>query len=825
MTDDFINSFNLISHTEPNRKLIVHLAEVYNKAKKRLDELDINFELLSLSQLDFEKLLQITVYCHDFGKSSIYFQKKILEGLTKGKEEKEKKLSEHGLISAFFGYFVAVEKFSFDKRFASFVFMAIRYHHLDLDNAEAMQTVDELAIQNVLKIFEGVKKNSSEIDTIYHHLLDINGAIENLEIFLINNFPKELILKKVKFFKYKDEYQNNDIFIFMLLFSLLIYADKEDAIFRDRVIEKIKNQSIDSSKVESFKSEYFRTRDKTPLDEVREKIYQSIVDEFNSDEVKKSKVFFIKLPTGAGKTLLLYKLAMQLKEEQNYQKVFYLLPFITLIEQNANILKDLLNFMGINSNDNRIFLEKHSLSGEFLIEQNSEEYDIDKKQFLLDTLDSEFVVTSFHQLFYGVFKRKNALFKRFHQFANSIILIDEVQLIPLELMYPVTQFLKFMSEIFNCKIIVASATFPNIKKEILNHSYAFKSIDTILTPEENLQFFNRYKITVDIVESYTFEKLYNKIDEKLQTQKDLLFRVNTVNTANTIYEYLTNKDSSYKQENIFLLTSAIAPITRQKIIKAIKSNSSKSIQQIVVATQLIQAGVDISLEDGFEELAPLDLIVQSMGRRNRSAEKLKIGTADIIKIKNDKNFEGHDIYNKFDIEQTCKILNSYEALSEQQIYSEGLLNSYYNSQVEIKSIDNYFQKLNFLDIDKEFILITNAPLSFSFFIPLNKDAVNIWKILVELDKKKRAIKQDKNFWKNMKEIKSEFSKIKKDVSLYVVNQNFYYQGEKKEMAQLAIAENFENALGIYLAKEDIFDHQMGLQLVQYAKNKVEGLFW
>ncbi|MDX9744433.1 MAG: CRISPR-associated endonuclease Cas3'', partial [Arcobacteraceae bacterium] len=585
MTDDFINSFNLISHTEPHRKLVVHLTEVYNKAKKRLDELDINFELLSLSQLYFKKLLQITVYCHDFGKSSSYFQKKILEGLTKSKEEKEKKLSEHGLISAFFGYFIATELFGFDKRVASFVFMAIRYHHLDLDNAEDMQTVDELAIQNVLKIFEGVKKNSSEIDAIYHHFLDLNGAIENFEIFLINNFPKELISKKVKFFKYKDEYQNNDIFIFMLLFSLLIYADKEDAIFRDRMIGKIKSKSIDSSKVDDFKSEYFNTRNQTPLDNVREKIYQSIVNEFNT--VKENKVFFIKLPTGAGKTLLLYKLAMQLKEEQHYQKVFYLLPFITLIEQNANILKDLLNFMGINSNDNRIFLEKHSLSGEFLIEQSSEEYDIDKKQFLLDTLDSEFVVTSFHQLFYGVFKRKNALFKRFHQFANSIILIDEVQLIPLELMYPVTQFLKFMSEIFNCKIIVASATFPNIKKEILNDCYTFKSIDTILTPEENLQFFNRYKITVDIVESYTFDKLFAKIDDKLQTQKDLLFRVNTVNTANTIYEYLINKDSSYKQENIFLLTSAIAPINRQKIIKAIKLNSSKGIQQIVVATQLI----------------------------------------------------------------------------------------------------------------------------------------------------------------------------------------------------------------------------------------------
>jgi len=821
MTDDFINSFKLISHTEPNRKLIVHLEEVYNKAKKRLDKLDINFELLSLSQSDFEKLLQITVYSHDFGKSSIYFQKKILEGLSKGKEKKEKKLSEHGLISAFFGYFMAIESFGFDKRVSSFVFMAVRYHHLNLDNAEVMQTVDEEAIHNVLKIFNGIKKNSSEIDAIYQHFFEFNKITASFGTFLTDKFPKDEIDEK--FFWYRDNYKKNDIFIFMLLFSLLIYADKEDAIFRDRAIEKIQNQLVKSSKVEDFKSEYFKMRDKTPLDNVREKIYQSIVSEF--DSVKNKKVFFIKLPTGAGKTLLLYKLAMQLKEEQNNQKVFYLLPFITLIEQNANILKELLDYMGINSNDNRTFLEKHSLSGEFVIERGSDEYDIDKKQFLLDTLDSEFIVTSFHQLFYGVFKRKNALFKRFHQFTNSIILIDEVQLIPLQLMYPVTQFLKFMSEIFNCKIIVASATFPNIKKEILDNSYTFESIDKILTSEENSQFFNRYVIIMDLVESYTFDKLFEKIDEKLQTQKDLLFRVNTVNTANTIYEYLINKYSNYQQENIFLLTSAVAPINRQKIIKAIKSNSSKGIQQIVVATQLIQAGVDISLEDGFEELAPLDLMVQSMGRRNRSAEKSVLGRADVIKIVNENGFDGHKIYNKFDMDQTLKILNNYQIISEQQIYSLGLLDNYYNAQVEIKSIDNHFQKLNFSDIDKEFILIANAPLSFSFFIPLNDNAQVLWSKLVELDVKKRNIKQDKGFWKNIKEIESEYSKIKKEVSLYVVNQNFYYHGDKKEMAYLTITENFHSALGIYLASKEIFDANFGLKLTQYVKDKVDGVFW
>lgn len=832
MTEEFINSFKLISHSEPNRKLIIHLNEVYIKAKKRFLELEINFEKLSLTKEDFEKILQIVIFCHDFGKSSIFFQKKILYGLEKAKENEEQKLSEHGLISAFFGYFIATEKFNFDKKFAGFVFIAIRYHHLDLQNAEMMQTLTKEEIKKILDIFQGIKQNSDEINRLYKYFLDIENVVESFESYLVSTFPEREIAKRVKYFKYKDDYLDNDIFIFMILFSLLIYADKEDAIFRDRDLGKIDELSISSKNVEAFKLNYFKIRNITPLDEVREKIYQNIVDTFNSiDEynkpIKDNGVFFIKLPTGAGKTLLLYKLAMQIKEERKKSKVFYLLPFITLIEQNATILKELLDFMNIDSNDNRIFLEKHSLSGEFIIENGLEEYDIDKKQFLLDTLESEFIVTSFHQLFYGVFKRKNALLKRFHQFSNSIILIDEVQLIPLRLMYTLTQFLKFMSEIFNCKIIVASATFPNIGRELLTNSYMFDSIERILTKEENDKFFNRYKITLDLEVTYSYETLENKIDEKIKTKKDLLFRVNTINSANKIYNYIIFLNSSfYKKVNIFLLTSAIPPINRKKIIESVKENIKNGIKQIVIATQLIQAGVDISLEDGFEELAPLDLIIQSMGRRNRSAEKVEIGKADIIKIKNEKGFEGHKIYNKCDIDETLKILESYQTLTEQEIYSHELLDKYYNSQVEIKLIDKYSKKLEFENIDKDFILIENAPLSFSFFIPLDKKAKNLWEKLVELDIRKKAIKKDKDFWKNMKEIESEFSKIKKEISLYIVNQNFYYREEnKKEIAFNSINEKFDSALGIYLATDEIMDDEKGLKLVSYVKDKIEGLFW
>lgn len=308
-TIDFINSFNLISHTEPDRKLVVHLDEVYKKAKSRFDELCINFDVLNISKDEFEELLKIVSYCHDFGKTSKYFQEKLKRDKV---SQKQKRLSEHGLISAFFGYFVATLKF--DKRLASFVFMAIRYHHLNLDNSKEMQKVKEDDIDNVLDIFEGIKANSEEIDRIYHHFLEIENITSKFEQFLENSFPEDELEYLVMYFWYGSDYEDNDIFIFMLLFSLLIYADKQDAIFRDKELFVYDELTINSSKVEEFKDAYFENRDKTPLDKTREKIYQSLIDEFNNDNISSKKLFFVKLPTGAGKTLLLYKLAMMIYE-------------------------------------------------------------------------------------------------------------------------------------------------------------------------------------------------------------------------------------------------------------------------------------------------------------------------------------------------------------------------------------------------------------------------------------------------------------------------------------------------------------------------------
>ena len=234
------------------------------------------------------------------------------------------------------------------------------------------------------------------------------------------------------------------------------------------------------------------------------------------------------------------------------------------------------------------------------------------------------------------------------------------------------------------------------------------------------------------------------------------------------------------------------------------------------------------MEDGIEEFAPLDLLIQSMGRRNRSAEKDDIGRADIIKIKNDKGFEGYKIYNSFNIQQTEKILSRFKSLDEKEIYLKELLDDYYSEVPYDKTIESDFENLKFEDIDKKFKLFEEAPLSFSFFLPLNNKAKKLWNQLVILDiQKKELIKnRDRYFWKNMKLIDEKYSKIKKEVSQYIINQNFYYQKESdKEQVRLILQNDFDKALDIYLANEDVYDNEMGLNLVTYVKNKLEGLFW
>ena len=726
-----LDSFNLLSH--PDTKLIVHLRDVAKNVYEKVKNLNVS-----------EKVKKSAVYaalCHDFGKATIYFQKRLKTG-------KKNKYSNHSLISALFGLFVTNDPL---------VFLAIRYHHLNLQDLVDMQQVDAYEIEKVFTMIEGLDE---EVERIYE-FFGIEFRIDDFKNWLEKNSDEwgfEIEIEK-------------DFYDFLVIFSSLISADKEEAIFKgekENIKVEFKNDFVDKYKKAYIKPKY-------DIDFIREKIYQSI-----SDIDLTKDIFFLELPTGAGKTFGLIKLATMLKKD----KILYLLPYITLIEQNASIFKDILKFNGVNVDDNRIFFEKHSLSGEFKV--NSEnEYDLDKKAFLSDSFDTKVLVTTFHQFFYSFFKSQNSFLKRAINIRNSVIILDEIQTIKEEFFSVIESLFDFLISKFNCKIIIATATLPPIEAK----NYFHLNINHILSDEE-IEFFNRYDINLEIKE-FNEEEVLEYIENRFDLKKDLLFRVNTINLANFLFDQFNNS---------ILLTSAIPPILRRERIESIKQKGG-----LVIATQLIQAGVDISLEGGFEELAPLDMLVQSMGRRNRSGEKQR-GFADLVRIKY-KGFDGSNVYPRGLINKTLMVIEDKSIVDE--IEFRELLKKYYFYFAKDKRFLNILENLNFKTLDKEFNLIESVK-TVSFFCILDKKSELLWQKIVEIDEKSKDLGE--NFWEKKRELEEEFNKIKKDVFSYVVNVRIYKDYDLSK---------FTKAMFLYLANEEIFDYDKGVRL----DLKKEELFW
>ncbi len=731
-----LDSFKLLSH--PDTLLIKHLEDVAKSVKKRVDGLSIDEEVKDLAVK--------AALMHDFGKASIFFQERLKTG-------KKSRFSNHGLISAFFGYFITKNPY---------VFMAIRYHHLNLEDCEDMTRVSEKEKEVLLEIARNIDKEVEEIYKVFRIEFKLDDFIEFLEEKIDDMWGFDI------------EVEEKDFWDFLVIFSALISADKENAIFKGDVEEiKIK---LSSDFVDYYKQKHIKKR--YEIDEVREKIYKVV-----SNLDTKYDAYFLELPTGAGKTFSLIKLALKF-----HKKIFYLLPFITLIEQNATIFKNILKENGIDVEDNRVFYEKHSLSGAFNV-KNRDEYDLDKREFLSDDFSSKVIVTTFHQFFYSFFKSKNSFLKRAINIRNSVVILDEIQAIREDLFVVIEELFKFLIEKFNCKIIIATATLPPIN---IKNSVKVK-IEDILEKDE-FKFFNRYKVNLEIKE-FDEDSVLDFIDEKLKTSKDLLFRVNTINAANYIFDSL---------ENAILLTSVIPPILRQKRIKQIKKRGG-----VVVATQVIQAGVDISLEDGFEELAPLDMLVQSMGRRNRSGEKGK-GYAEVIRLKINR-FDGSRVYDRGLIRRTERIIRDKKIVNEEEFRE--LLREYYKNIRKNREILKSLRECKFSSIDRDFRLIDEVK-SVSFFCVIDEKSEKLWQKLLELDEREKELKA--NFWDEKREIEEEFSKIKKDVFLYVANARIYER-------EYEIDNEFERALFLYKADERVFDIEKGVSLKEFFKE--ERIFW
>lgn len=696
------------------------------------------------SKDELETMRKALVYFHDFGKGTDFFQLKIVKAtLEKGPKEfisqnlnyinsvlsKEKELqdllfynpdlSNHGEIGA---YFFLTDYFNESLIINLILFRIIKKHHGNLVNFtdENQYLIDD----------EKFKTISSQIE---HYSLPLFAKIyKNVEIEkwqnIKNLFQRSRKINKV-FIELINEKNLRYFFFQHFMYSLLLSADKGDVSLDANSIDIIKeNRLIPAEIVDSYKENIFKVGNRKAIDIEREEAYRQVL--FNTLNNWTEKIFSITLPTGLGKTFASYNAAIRLqnlvhKEKGYCPRIIYCLPFTSIIDQNTLVLLDILA-------ENRIpldFVSKNHYLSTYNDCYDKKELTDNEAEYLADGWEQEFIVTTFIQLLESIFTNRNKSIRKFHNMANAIIILDEVQNIPAKYIEVVRETLLKMSEYFETKFILVSATQPIIFKseEIIE-----LTDPTLKKTKEFFQNRNRIDLEQSLLKANNYKPLEK--EELLQifknfinenTDKSILIICNTI--AQSQY-YFDKINKSYSEICTIYLSSSILPKRRKQIIKLIKRNIANKKRMILVSTQVIEAGVDIDFDIVLRDFAPLDNINQSAGRCNRNGVKDK----GVVKLFH--SGKASNIYDSILLNITERILKEYEnVIKENEFYS---MNSKYFNEVwknisenNDKSVDlkGWMESLQMEKIQKNFKLIEQDLRHYNVFIPYSIHSRKVWK--------------------------------------------------------------------------------------------------
>ena len=407
------------------------------------------------------------------------------------------------------------------------------------------------------------------------------------------------------------------------LLSCVIDADRYDSFcFEDELVTKdVPDISIETwKKLGNNLDEYL---DNKPLiydiDELRTEISNSC----KAFGKKTGGIYRLNVPTGGGKTLSSLRYALAHAAEWNKNRIFYVIPFTTIIDQNAAVIREALR-------EDDLILEHHSnlVYEEPINEEDSDDTDIDEEKnyrLLTERWDSPIILTTTVQMLNTLFLDKTSSVRRMHNLANSIIIFDEVQAIPIKCLSMFNAALNFLSEICGTTIILCTATQPKltIVKPPLRLS---NPADMVAVDFEKFRRTNVCDARV-LPSGYTAPDLADFVLDKLQNNTKILVILNTKTAVKNLYTQLsTKKISDFTSRNdfsLYYLSTNLCSAHRQKRLEIIRANLEKeNLRMICVSTQLIEAGVDISFDCVIRSIAGIDSIAQASGRCNRHGKVL-----------------------------------------------------------------------------------------------------------------------------------------------------------------------------------------------------------
>ncbi|ARN56657.1 CRISPR-associated helicase/endonuclease Cas3 [Sedimentisphaera salicampi] len=474
-------------------------------------------------------------------------------------------------------------------------------------------------------------------------------------------------------------------------------------------------------------------------------------------------LFSLTVPTGGGKTLSSMRFALEHAIKNKKERIIYVIPYTNIIEQNAEVFREFLHPDAV--------IEHHS---NFEYDDNDFEYN--KAKLASENWDWPVIITTSVQFYESLFSNKTSKNRKLHNIVNSVIILDEVQKIPLEYLIPCIESLRELSQSYNCTTVLCSATQPAIIKRN-DFPQGLENVREIAkSPNQLAEKLKRVQA------KYLGVRNEEEIAEELSNASQGLCIVNTKKTAAEIFRLLP-------QENSYHLSTNMYPAHRRKVLEEIKGRLNNHEACLLVSTQLVEAGVDIDFPVVYRAMAGLDSIAQAAGRCNREG-RLDWGKLFI-----------------FEPENGCPPGFLTQSANE----TVTILNTSKKEILDLSNIEEYFKNLYWISeeqLDKEGIVKEIEESKQNLNFPFKKVSENFK--LIKDDTKPLIIQRDKEAKKLISEV-NEFAnlrKISRQLQKYTVQ---VHQSNWAKLFEYGAIEIVQDTFPV-LIRDELYDEKIGLNL-------------